>query len=114
MSLVKDGTGRSEPVYVNVYGVQESIPPAYVAWRLGTTNRVVVPPCQAENRFLGSLKGLQIRARGTCSKLKNKSLFLPYSTEAVKALNKKYGLYGSLGDQVSHQPTVQHIIETIA
>ncbi len=41
---------------------EESIPPAYVAWR------VVVPARQAENRFPGSLKGLQIRAqdqRGT-------------------------------------------------
>jgi hypothetical protein len=28
------------------------------------TNRVVVPACQAGNRFLGSLKGLQIRAQG--------------------------------------------------
>jgi hypothetical protein len=41
---------------------EESIPPAYVAWRAGTTNRVVVPARQAGNRFLGSLKGLQIRA----------------------------------------------------
>ncbi len=42
---------------------EDSIPPAYVAWRAGTTNRVIVPARQAENRFLGSLKGLQIRAR---------------------------------------------------
>ncbi len=42
---------------------QESIPSAYVAWRAGTTNRVVVPARQATNRFLGSLKGLQIRAQ---------------------------------------------------
>jgi hypothetical protein len=41
---------------------EESISPAYVACRAGTTNRFVVPACQAENRFLGSLKGLQIRA----------------------------------------------------
>jgi hypothetical protein len=35
---------RGEPVFVNVYGAQESIPPAYVAWRAGATNyRVVVP-----------------------------------------------------------------------
>jgi hypothetical protein len=38
-----------------------SIPPAYVAWQAGTTNRVVVPARQAGNRYLGSLKGLQIR-----------------------------------------------------
>ncbi len=40
---------------------EDSFPPAYVAWRVGTTNRVVVPARQAGNRFLGSLKGLQIR-----------------------------------------------------
>ncbi len=42
---------------------EESIPPAYEAWRAGTTNRVIVPAGQAENRFLGSIKGLQIRAQ---------------------------------------------------
>jgi hypothetical protein len=42
---------------------EDSIPPAYVAWRAGTTNRVVVPARQDGNRFLGSLKGLQIRAQ---------------------------------------------------
>ncbi len=42
---------------------EESIQLAYVAWRAGSTNRVVVPlPArQAGNRFLGSLTGLQIR-----------------------------------------------------
>ncbi len=47
---------------MNVYGAQESISPAYIAWRAGTTNRVVVPARQPENRFLGSSKGLQVRA----------------------------------------------------
>jgi hypothetical protein len=37
---------------------------AYVAWRAGTSNRVVVPARQAGNRFLGSLKCFQIRALG--------------------------------------------------
>jgi hypothetical protein len=37
---------QPEPVFVNVYGAQESIPPGW-------------------NRFLGSLKGLQIRALAT-------------------------------------------------
>jgi hypothetical protein len=41
----------------------DSIPPAYVAWRAGTTNRVGVPARQVGNRFLGSFIGLQIRAR---------------------------------------------------
>jgi hypothetical protein len=34
----------------------ESIPPAFVAWRTGTSNRVVVPAHQVGNRFLGLLK----------------------------------------------------------
>jgi hypothetical protein len=38
------------------------IPPAYAHWRAGTTIRVVVQARHAGNRFLGSLKGLQIRA----------------------------------------------------
>jgi hypothetical protein len=41
----------------------ESIPPACVAWRASTTNRVVVTVRQPGNRFLDSLKGLQIRAQ---------------------------------------------------
>jgi hypothetical protein len=40
---------------------ENSIPPAYVAWRAGTICRAVVPTCQAGNRFLGSLKGLKYR-----------------------------------------------------
>jgi hypothetical protein len=35
----------------------------YLVWWAGTTNRVVEPARQAGNRFLGSLKGLQIRAQ---------------------------------------------------
>jgi hypothetical protein len=54
---------KLEPVLVNAYGAQESIPPAYLVWRAGTSNRVVVPARQAGNRFLGSLKGLHIRAQ---------------------------------------------------
>ncbi len=46
----------TEPVFVNVQGAQESIPPDYVAWRAGTTYKVVVLARQAGNRFLGSLK----------------------------------------------------------
>ncbi len=42
---------------------EESTPPSYVAWRVGTPNRVVVQARQAGNRFLGSLKGLQIPAQ---------------------------------------------------
>jgi hypothetical protein len=49
----------------------ESILPAYVACRAGTINMVVVPARQAGNRFLGSIKGLQIRA------VKRKSAAVP-------------------------------------
>ena len=38
-----------EPVFVDVYGAQEPIPPAFVVWRLGTTNRVVILARQAGN-----------------------------------------------------------------
>jgi hypothetical protein len=41
---------------------KESIPLDSVARRAGKSKRVVVPARQAGNRFLGSLKGLQIRA----------------------------------------------------
>jgi hypothetical protein len=40
---------------------KESIPPDYVAWRAGMTNRAVVPARRAGNRFQGFLKGLKIR-----------------------------------------------------
>jgi hypothetical protein len=40
---------------------EKSIPPAYVACRAGTTNKLVVPARQDGIRFLASFKGLQIR-----------------------------------------------------
>jgi hypothetical protein len=44
-----------------------------VAWRASTSYRVVIPARQAVNRFLGSLKTLQIRAlrkiRGNVTKV---------------------------------------------
>ena len=51
-----------ERKFLNFYEAQESISPAYVAWRASTTNRVVVLARQAGNQFLGSFKGLQIWA----------------------------------------------------
>jgi hypothetical protein len=51
-----------------------SIPAAYVAWRAGTKNRVVVQARHAGNRFLGSLKGLQIRAQ-----ISHKAKYYEYS-----------------------------------
>ncbi len=54
----------AEPVFVNILrspaiDSEESIPPAYVAWRAG---RVIAPARHAGNRFLDSLQGLQKRA----------------------------------------------------
>ncbi len=45
-------SGPPEPVFVNVNGAQKSIPPSYVAWRAGTTNRVVVQARQAISELL--------------------------------------------------------------
>jgi hypothetical protein len=59
---IEAAAGKPEPEFVNVQEAQESIPPAYVACRAGTSNRFVEPARQAGNRFLGSLQGLQIRA----------------------------------------------------
>ncbi len=42
---------------------EKYIPRAYEAWRAGTITRAVVPARQAGNRFLGSLKGLEIRTQ---------------------------------------------------
>ncbi len=42
---------------------EKSIPPAYLARRAGTKNRVVVLAHQGGNRFLGPSIGLQIRAQ---------------------------------------------------
>ncbi len=41
---------------------EESISLAHVAWGASMTIRIFVPARQAGNRYLGSLKGLQIRA----------------------------------------------------
>ncbi len=43
-------------------GIEESIPPAYEAWQAGTPNRIFFLARLAVNRFMGSLKGLQIWA----------------------------------------------------
>jgi hypothetical protein len=52
----------SRALSTNVKGAHESIPPAYVAWRAGRTEKIVVQTCQADNRFWAPLKGLQMRA----------------------------------------------------
>jgi hypothetical protein len=58
---------------------EESILPAYVAWRPIIQNRVVVPArLQPGNRFLGSLKGLQIQTlHSWLSMMKDQSAITP-------------------------------------
>jgi hypothetical protein len=63
--IARNGLKRPECFRSLVTDLKESIPPAYVAWRAGTSNRVVVPARQAGNRSSGSLKGLQTRAQDT-------------------------------------------------
>ncbi len=58
---------------------KEPIPPTYVAWRAGTSNRVIVTARQAGNRFLGFLKGLQIRAQDRDLPVENTSIVTPAS-----------------------------------
>jgi hypothetical protein len=41
--LVVVAIANTEPIFVNVFRAQESMPLAYVAWRAGTKYRVVVP-----------------------------------------------------------------------
>jgi hypothetical protein len=93
---------------------KESIPPAHVFWRAGTSYRVVVLGRQAGNRFLVPLKGLQIRAQDLVpshplrkvraikfkflgpngAKSKVKLIILPLGTEIyVPIKNKKIKTY---------------------
>jgi hypothetical protein len=53
---------------------KELIPPAYLAWRAGTSNMIVVPSRLAGNQFLGSLKGLQIQAHESVPRIESASL----------------------------------------
>jgi hypothetical protein len=58
-------TMSTEPVFVtfkeprNRFRGIDSASLCTVAWQVSTTNRDVVPARQAENRFLGSLKGFK-------------------------------------------------------
>jgi hypothetical protein len=63
---------------------EDSTPPAYVTLRADTTYRVVVPARQAGNRWLGSLKGLQIRA--LCTGTAELVLARPLDKEGVTGL----------------------------
>ncbi len=58
---------------------EESISPAYVAWRASTTSRVSYRPARLENRYLVSLKDLQIRALLSlwANRIKEHTIFWP-------------------------------------
>ncbi len=55
---------------------------------------------------------LLVRAYFVLSQNKKYIIVSLYSPEAVKDLNKKYGLYGSLGDQVSGKLTLFTVKKT--
>jgi hypothetical protein len=59
---------------------EESISLAYLAWWAGMTNRVVVRARQTRNRYLGSLKGLQIRVQLSTEAQINIGDLTPYLT----------------------------------
>jgi hypothetical protein len=78
---------------------KESVPPAYVAWWAGTSNRVLVLARQAGNRFLGSLKCLQIGA------LSSRKLALYWSFfHAADGVNKNFHAYDK-----SWAPTMEKV-----
>jgi hypothetical protein len=79
---------------------EESIPPAYEFWRVGTTNGIVVQARQAGNRFLGSLQGLQIRAQYTCRHLRTLTHFAQnlctlYIKQSFR-IAEKYSIHASI------------------
>jgi hypothetical protein len=70
-----------EPTGINS---EELFSPAYGAWQADTANRVVVPTRQAGNRFLGSLKRLQIQAQlEKCGKFKSGEAVISFIPLAV-------------------------------
>ncbi len=76
---------------------EESILPAYVAWRASTSKRVVVPAHQAGNRFLGSLKGLQIRAQEFSLKRRQSvgALSLSHLAHSTRIVKKTHPAHGT-------------------
>ncbi len=84
---------------------KELIPPAYVAWRAGFSNRVVL---QAGNRFLGSLKGLQIRAP-VCSPIPASCVPWRHLLHPVlEFVNNLLGDRNQIEIGFSYQPARQH------
>jgi hypothetical protein len=99
-----------ELIFVNVYGAQESIPrnrfpPAYVAWRAGTANKIVVPARRLGIDSWAPLNVLQIRAHSACS-LNWYSLRWPESYIPIMIF--------SHGDKIdnTHPFLPYHLIET--
>jgi hypothetical protein len=75
---------------------EDSIPPAYVAWRAGTTNRVVVPARQAGNRFLNRFTNTvsgYVRLSYRSARLHRLAESIPWN-RCLGSLNVyKYGLW---------------------
>jgi hypothetical protein len=78
----------------------ESIPPANVACRAGTSNRVVVSARQAGNRFLVSLKGLQIRTLESCLEIQGVWRLLDEQNIEKGEKIYSWGHCGKLNEQV--------------
>ncbi len=88
---------------------KEAIPLGYVAWRAGTSNRFVVTACQAGNRFLGFLKGLQIRALdGMKTGQRGSKDFLKVSIEPEKRGQQK--LQKTVSKKMEGERTVLYVI----
>ncbi len=89
-------------------GSEESIPPADVAWRAGTTNRVALLAIQAGNRFLGSLKGLQIRPQDNGRSVLFNCPFRGREKKLLLYCNR-HSFFGTLNRRLSN--SFVHVIE---
>jgi hypothetical protein len=73
---------------------EDSIPPAYVAWRAGTTNRVVVPGWESNpgllKRFTNTVSAY-LPIRFLSGKWKSKTTLLPHLSELVFLINMDDG-----------------------
>ncbi len=78
----------------------------WTVWQVGTTNRVILPARQARNKFLGSLKGLPIRALAKWWYTPCNSLWRPnYSSNLLTNLAFAYAsLYSTYLCQCTNMP----------
>jgi hypothetical protein len=81
--------------------------PTYVSG--GTTNSAVLPARQAGNRFLGSFKGLQIRAQPD----KCINTYSGATSTAAKGMNQRTVLFAKLGKIGENATTYQYALEAV-